>query len=199
MFKQFLLVGLTSSFFFLSSEVVNAQFSPRYSESEVKISQVISREKQQLIDEYIELTAGEETFQQLMQSAFSQMEEQFSSTFSSQLVENLVKNKEISPEKRQEIAAKLNQQMSRIVQKSNRMFLERINYQQIVEEVYYPIYDKYFNEDDLRALIDFYQTPIGRKTLEIMPRRSKSLSIGAKCYTKDRILMPLNTVTLSVV
>ncbi|NET41960.1 DUF2059 domain-containing protein [Okeania sp. SIO2B3] len=48
------------------------------------------------------------------------------------------------------------------------MFLERISYEQIVEEVYYPIYDKYFTEEDLQALIEFYQTPTGRKTIEVM-------------------------------
>ncbi|RQH10849.1 DUF2059 domain-containing protein, partial [Okeania hirsuta] len=37
-------------------------------------------------------------------------------------------------------------------------------------EVYYPIYDKYFTEEDLQTLIEFYQTPTGRKTIELMPQ-----------------------------
>jgi len=32
-----------------------------------------------------------------------------------------------------------------------------------------PIYDKYYNEADIKALIKFYQTDIGKKTIEVMP------------------------------
>jgi hypothetical protein len=32
-----------------------------------------------------------------------------------------------------------------------------------------PIYAKYFTEEDIRSLIDFYKTPLGRKTITTMP------------------------------
>ncbi len=88
MFKQILLISLTSSFFFLNSEVANPEISPNYSESNQKISQKISTKKQQLIDQYLELTGGEKTFQELIRAMWSQMEQQFSSIFTSQLLEN---------------------------------------------------------------------------------------------------------------
>ncbi|MDY7022719.1 MAG: DUF2059 domain-containing protein [Cyanobacteriota bacterium] len=139
---------------------------PRSSESETIVSQQISREKQQLIEEFLELTGGERTFQQVSQAMLSQMEQQFGAMLSS----DLIGTEQLSPQERQQMATQLNQEMSRILQKYNRMFLERIDYQQIVEEVYYPLYDKYFTEDDLRVLIDFYKSPTGRKTIEVMPQ-----------------------------
>lgn len=33
-----------------------------------------------------------------------------------------------------------------------------------------PIYAKYFSHDDIKAMLAFYDTPIGRKTIEVMPR-----------------------------
>ncbi|RQH19737.1 DUF2059 domain-containing protein [Okeania hirsuta] len=30
--------------------------------------------------------------------------------------------------------------------------------------------NKYFTEEDLQTLIEFYQTPTGRKTIELMPQ-----------------------------
>jgi TonB family protein len=36
-------------------------------------------------------------------------------------------------------------------------------------ELLVPIYDKHYSLDDINALIDFYQTPTGRKTLEVEP------------------------------
>ncbi|NEQ77810.1 MAG: DUF2059 domain-containing protein [Okeania sp. SIO2C9] len=166
MFKQILLISLTSSLFFLNYEVANSQIFPNFSESNLRISQKISTKKQQLIDRYLELIGGEKTFQEVIRAMLSQMEQQFDSILTSELVAN----QQLSPEQRQQITNKFNQEITSIVQKSNRMFLERISYQQIVEEVYYPIYDKYFTEEDLQALIEFYQTPTGRKTIELMPQ-----------------------------
>ncbi|MEL7039076.1 MAG: DUF2059 domain-containing protein [Cyanobacteria bacterium J06592_8] len=166
MLKQILFVGWTSSVFILNPVIANAEILPRSSESETTISQGISREKQQLIEEFLELTGGERTFQQVSQAMLSQMEQQFGAMLSS----DLIGTEQLSPQERQKMATQLNQEMSRILQKYNRMFLERIDYQQIVEEVYYPLYDKYFTEDDLRVLIDFYKSPTGRKTIEVMPQ-----------------------------
>lgn len=166
MLKQILFVGLTSSVFILNPVITNAEILPRSSESETIVSQQISREKQQLIEEFLELTGGERTFQQVSQAMLSQMEQQFGAMLSS----DLIGTEQLSPQERQQMATQLNQEMSRILQKYNRMFLERIDYQQIVEEVYYPLYDKYFTEDDLRVLIDFYKSPTGRKTIEVMPQ-----------------------------
>jgi len=39
-----------------------------------------------------------------------------------------------------------------------------------MENVYYPLYDKYFTEEDLQAMIDFYKTPTGKKTISVMPQ-----------------------------
>ncbi|NEP88512.1 MAG: DUF2059 domain-containing protein [Okeania sp. SIO2C2] len=166
MLKQIFLISLTSSLFFLNSEVSNPQIFPNYSESNLRVSQKTSTRKQQLIDRYLELIGGEKTFQEVIRAMLSQMEQQFSSILTSELVEN----QQLSPEERQQITNKLNQETTSIIRKSNQMFLERISYQQIVEEVYYPIYDKYFTEEDLQTLIEFYQTPTGRKTIELLPQ-----------------------------
>jgi hypothetical protein len=94
------------------------------------------------------------------------MEQQFSAMLGS----DLVGSPQLSPQERQQVAANMNREMSRIAQKYNQLFLERIDYQKIVEEVYYPLYDKYFTNDDLRVLIDFYKSPTGQRTIEIMPQ-----------------------------
>lgn len=33
-----------------------------------------------------------------------------------------------------------------------------------------PIYDRYFSDQDLKGLIAFYQSPLGKKTIAVMPR-----------------------------
>ncbi|EAW37581.1 DUF2059 domain-containing protein [Lyngbya sp. PCC 8106] len=165
MLKRILFIGLTSSLFFLCPDVSNAQTSLVSSEVGVKVSQQIPEDKRQLIEEFLELTGGERTFQQVSQAMLSQMEQQFGAMLNSDLG-----SQQLSPQERQQMAANLSREMNRITQKYNRLFLERIDYQKIVEQVYYPLYDKYFSKEDLQVLIDFYQSPTGQKTIEVMPQ-----------------------------
>lgn len=42
-----------------------------------------------------------------------------------------------------------------------------------------PIYDKYYTESDIDQLIAFYNTPIGKKSIELMPViMQESMSVG---------------------
>lgn len=44
-----------------------------------------------------------------------------------------------------------------------------------------PVYDKYFTEDDIRQLIKFYQTPVGKKIIKVMPEiSSETMILGQK-------------------
>ncbi|MGB3191394.1 MAG: DUF2059 domain-containing protein [Limnoraphis sp.] len=165
MLKRILFIGLTSSLFFLCPDVSNAQTSLGSSEVGVRVSQQIPEDKRQLIEEFLELTGGERTFQQVSQAMLSQMEQQFGAMLNSDLG-----SQQLSPQERQQMAANLSREMNRITQKYNRLFLERIDYQKIVEQVYYPLYDKYFSKEDLQVLIDFYKSPTGQKTIEVMPQ-----------------------------
>ncbi len=38
------------------------------------------------------------------------------------------------------------------------------------EEMAVPIYDKYLSREEVKGLIEFYQTPLGQKTLKVLPR-----------------------------
>lgn len=48
-----------------------------------------------------------------------------------------------------------------------------------------PIYNKYFTDEDIKQLIVFYQTPLGKKLISISPQiASDSLSVGQQ-YGKE--------------
>ncbi len=49
------------------------------------------------------------------------------------------------------------------------LFIERLNFSTIIETVYPPLYDKTFSEEELRQMVSFYRTPVGRKSIEVMP------------------------------
>jgi len=44
-----------------------------------------------------------------------------------------------------------------------------------------PIYDRYYTDEDIDALIAFYRSPIGKKTIEVTPSvLTESMAAGAK-------------------
>ncbi len=46
-------------------------------------------------------------------------------------------------------------------------------------ELVIPVYDKHYTEADIKALIKFYQTDIGKKTIKVMPNLiQESMTIG---------------------
>jgi hypothetical protein len=48
-----------------------------------------------------------------------------------------------------------------------------------------PLYSKYFTNEEIKQMIAFYQTPLGQKTLSVMPQlSSESAAIGLR-YGKD--------------
>lgn len=56
----------------------------------------------------------------------------------------------------------------------SRRFRERlpqvVDYKKYIEESVYPLYDKFYTEQELRDLITFYGTPTGQKVIDTMPR-----------------------------
>jgi len=38
-----------------------------------------------------------------------------------------------------------------------------------------PIYDKHFSQDDIKNLIDFYQSPLGKRLLEVTPEITREM------------------------
>lgn len=64
-------------------------------------------------------------------------------------------------------------------------FTERLNFSKIVTEIYYPLYDDVFSEDELSKMLEFYRTPVGRKTIESMPGIMQRAAQGI-----DRIVRP---------
>ncbi|MBD2291946.1 DUF2059 domain-containing protein [Anabaena sphaerica FACHB-251] len=59
-------------------------------------------------------------------------------------------------------------------------FAAELNPDEMIKE-YIPLYDKYFTNEEIKALIAFYQTPIGQKTLTVTPQITRdSTEIGIK-------------------
>ena len=55
----------------------------------------------------------------------------------------------------------------------SQLFLQRLQSKLQFEEfvsLLIPIYDKHFSQEEIEGLIDFYQTPVGKKALSVLPQ-----------------------------
>ncbi len=63
-------------------------------------------------------------------------------------------------------------------------FIAEIKPDDMINE-FIPLYSKYFTNDEIKQMIAFYQTPLGQKTLSVMPQlSSESTAIGLR-YGKE--------------
>lgn len=59
-------------------------------------------------------------------------------------------------------------------------FAAEISADDLINE-YIPLYDKYFTNEEIKGMIAFYQTPLGKKTLSVLPQISQdSMAIGIR-------------------
>jgi hypothetical protein len=75
----------------------------------------------------------------------------------------------LKPADREELRKTISESTLRVHRRMRALMSERINMVEITEQMYYPLYDKFFNEDELRGLISFYKSPVGQKSIDVMP------------------------------
>ncbi len=61
----------------------------------------------------------------------------------------------------------------RMVKRYRELLPSRVNIGEITEEISTNLYAKYYTEKELKDLIDFYQTPTGRKAIATLPQLTK--------------------------
>lgn len=63
-------------------------------------------------------------------------------------------------------------------------FMKEVNPETLTTMVI-PIYDKYYTQDDIKKMIEFYQSPVGKKVISTMPQiMQESMQVG-QTWGKD--------------
>jgi len=86
---------------------------------------------------------------------------------------------DLSEENRQLLLARL-EDFDAFARRFHALFIERVNFSEIIETVYLPLYDKYFDEQELEQMLVFYRTPLGRKSIEVMPGLMQEAAQGVE-------------------
>ncbi|MFN7948570.1 MAG: DUF2059 domain-containing protein [Blastocatellia bacterium] len=121
--------------------------------------ETVKPEKRELIRQLIVVTNVKALSLAGMDSLMKQMD-----NLMPQILEKSIPNSDqVSPEVKKSISKIIVQFSERVSARFRRELPEKINFDEVIEQIYLPLYDKYFNEEDLKALIAFYQSPAGKK------------------------------------
>ncbi len=87
-------------------------------------------------------------------------------------------SKQISQQITSQMLNSMKSNLPQVPQKFWDSFQNEINYDEIIEQII-PIYSKYFTNEEIKGMLDFYETPLGRKTIRVMPQvMQESMQIG---------------------
>jgi len=137
----------------------------------------ISPEKRALIKELLEITESSKNAQQIM-DAMVRAE-------LPKLVSTVLKNAPALDSDRPEVQKQFSDIVSRMAIKYRDRVIKKIDINQLIEQVSYPIYDKYFTEPELRDIISFYKSSTGKKAIAILPKL-----VGDSMARTNEILLP---------
>jgi uncharacterized protein len=121
-------------------------------------------EKRALIRELLALMGGATVAEQITQIFLGQFQQNYTT-----MMQTLVaQRQDISAEERRRLLARLDS-FEHFSRQFRAKFPQQLNVSEILDTVYSPLYDKYFNEQELKELIAFYRTPAGRKAIAVLP------------------------------
>ncbi len=131
----------------------------------VRAQQDLKPEKRALIKELFEITKAGKLAEGATDAMLKQMENNLPAILSS----TMDNTAELKPEDRAELRKALSESAQRVYRRMRALMSERINLFDITQQMFYPLYDKYFSEEELRGLLAFYKSPVGQKSIDVMP------------------------------
>lgn len=132
---------------------------PAFSQSEA------NEEKTKLIGEMIILMRMDQQFPQMVDGMLKEMEKSFPIGFNAAVDGN----DSLTPEQKAELKAKSGERFVTFSQKFRKRLSEKIDYGKYIREAVYPLYDKFYTEQELKDLIAFYKTTTGQKLIATLP------------------------------
>ncbi|MCK4518617.1 MAG: DUF2059 domain-containing protein, partial [Candidatus Omnitrophica bacterium] len=132
----------------------------------IDAQEIISQEKRALIKELLEVAKVAQMTENMTDTMLLQMERNYPQMISQVMSEaELLKGRE-----QDELQKELIESQLRFSMRFRELYPQRVDMEQVIEEVYYPLYDKYFTESELKDIIVFHKSPAGKKFIEVAPQ-----------------------------
>lgn len=169
--KKFLILNFFLSLVFLTSSVFPQQKTE------------IPEDKKAVISELLTIMKADVQTKEIMQAMFAQMESMYPS-----IIDSLVdKQTELTAAQKAQVKKELIEKDRNFNSRFNEKFIKMINFEDYMNQVFYPLYDKFFTTAELKDLAAFYKTPTGQKFITATPQITGESMKLAQEYLLPRI------------
>lgn len=121
--------------------------------------------KRELALELLHVAGGGEMAQQVSAIMLSSMRQ----SYSAMVGQLLASQPELTAEEKRAVEQRLSN-FDRFAERYGARMNQEVDFDAVLEQAYVPLYEKYFTEAELRQILAFQKSPVGRKAATLMPR-----------------------------
>lgn len=126
------------------------------------------------LKQLFELTGVKDNYAGLNNVIINQMQAGFF-----QSADQNIDGNSLSEEQKQQVGEILKTRFGEMVKNYQNYISEKMPYEQVEQEIYMPLYKETYTQDEIKELINFYNSPVGKKTIEFsqnIPERAAKKS-----------------------
>lgn len=131
----------------------------------------IAPAKKELIKAFLDITEATKMVENFSQTITMQLDRSYPQIMT-QMVTRDGGFKDTSAEEKTKM---LNESKARFFASFQEKYKAQVNPSKVIDDIYYPAYDKAFTDEDLKGLTAFFKTPLGEKLLKTQPRISQEI------------------------
>jgi len=147
--------------------------------------------KKALILKFTEVSGIKTNYEKTLLNMNNQMKQYYLSRWE----EMLNQNSDLDQEKEVEIMALINESLERIYNDFNLYMLKEAPFEKVFDEIYYPIYTEYFEANEIKNMIKFFETDTGKKLASQTPKiMQKSMTDFNNLYGQS-LISKMNSLT----
>lgn len=152
--------------------------------------EISSPEKKELIKELYRVSQADKIAEQTAVTIVAQMEVELPKL----ITRSLETRRDLTKKQKAEVLSIATQSASRVSKRVRELLPEKINFSETMEQVFFPLYDKYFTESELKELVAFYKSPIGQKSISVTPALlNEAMEISNRLFT-PKVLEMVNEI-----
>ena len=157
--------------------------------SSAKAQTEIKPEKRALIKELYLATKADKMAESFTNIILTQMERDLPKTLS-----EMPEMTDLKRRDREQAQKVMFETSARVLARFKELIPERINFAEVMEQMFYPLYDKFFTEDELKDLVAFYKSPTGQKSIGIMPQLLQDAMQRSSEALNSKVMVLVNEV-----
>jgi len=133
-----------------------------------------SSTKRELAIELLRVSGGGDMAQQISQAMLSSIRQ----SYSAMVDQVLASEPDLTAEQKRAVEKRL-ADFDRFSERFSVRLDEEIDFDAILQQVYVPLYEEHFTESELREILAFQSSPVGRKAVSVMPKLMQEGMVAA--------------------